>query len=873
MKTAISVFVRNALILGAIATLCSCATNIEKITDQAKLRKIASDPTTDANVRVAAVEKLTNQVALTEIVTNGWYWDSSAVLIAAVEKLTSQTALTKIACNDDVSTDIRLVAIEKLTNQTVLTKIASDDNEDCDVRVAAVRKLTDQVGLMKIAMRCVGYFDKQCSDKVCLAAIKKITDQARLMTIATNGVNDTLNLAAVKGITNQAILTKLVDYAPNESVSIAAVKKITNQVTLTKIARSEGWYDDWVRATAVEQLTNQAILIKIANNNSDGLVSLAALGRFTDNPLIAEYVNGNQENRLAAVNGITNQTALADITWDDTADANVRVAAVKKLTDQAALARIVLRMKEAPGFDATVKVPVAAVKKLTNQALLAEIAKNDEDWAVRAAAAEKLNDQASLAKMAMNLNAGSWELGVEVVDALTNQDLLTEIANDGPDWLVRLEAQGKLTHNPFIAKYVHGGPDERLAAVRRITNQVILTKIAMHDFAVGDTAAEKLTNQSTLAKIATNWAAPYNPARLVAVKRLADQALLEKLAIEDRWRAISLVAVERLTDQAALARIATNKDVKWEVRLTAISNITDQAALEYLVKKMPQAAIRLTAIKGITDDSYLIRRLRTEPSAAVRNAIVATLHKKDSLRQVALTAYRQSSRDQAFQRLTREFGGPAHDVLAARKQLDGEVKVLATETNNARLLNLALNGQFDVLHIAAAKRLSNPATLQQAAVHSDDREVLRVVLSKLENNATLERIAVTADDRAMRLAALHKAGGESWSEIFDTATTKNASVQELGDALAAVSFFPRKQPDAVVSVQNACLNLIRDGDESRIPEMVDLLETYGDKTLAEDYLNCGQPDLNTAATKWANERGYTISTGYGSHRATWGSSR
>jgi hypothetical protein len=77
----------------------------------------------------------------------------------------------------------------------------------------------------------------------------------------------------------------------------------------------------------------------------------------------------------------------------------------------------------------------------------------------------------------------------------------------------------------------------------------------------------------------------------------------------------------------------------------------------------------------------------------------------------------------------------------------------------------------------------------------------------------------------------------------------------------------------VEGVQQACLNLIRRGDESRIPEMVDLLEGYGDKTLTEDYLNCGQPDLDASARRWANKRGYNIGIGSGSHRATWGSGR
>src|SRR5262249_34291624 len=98
-------------------------------------------------------------------------------------------------------------------------------------------------------------------------------------------------------------------------------------------------------------------------------------------------------------------------------------------------------------------------------------------------------------------------------------------------------------------------------------------------------------------------------------------------------------------------------------------------------------------------------------------------------------------------------------------------------------------------------------------------------------------------------------------------------VEMLGDALAAVSLFPAVQPKAVEGVQHASLHLIRRGDESRIPEMVDLLEGYGDKTLAEDYLNCGQPDLNATAREGAKRRGDAVGSGAGSHRATWGSSK
>ena len=330
--------------------------------------------------------------------------------------------------------------------------------------------------------------------------------------------------------------------------------------------------------------------------------------------------------------------------------------------------------------------------------------------------------------------------------------------------------------------------------------------------------------------------------------------------------------MKKLTDQAVLAKVAVEE--KWlDIRVAAITKVTDQVLLRQWAGKDPQAAIRQAAVRGIADDRFLTQRLTTEPSVAVRAAIVGTLRNKDSLRVVALTAYHWTDREQALKRLRGADQGLASDVAAAHKALARMVETLATETDSSRLLVLALEGEFDVLRAAAVRRLSDPAALEQAALRASDREVLKILLAKLEDKSMLNRIAAAADDRAMRLAAAQKNGTRSWKKIFDAANAKGATVQMLGDALAVASFFPKVQPDAVSGVQHACLNLIRRGNESRIPEMVDLLDDYGDKTLAEDYLNCGQPDLDAEAREWARWRRYNISPGAGSHRATWGSSR
>lgn len=56
------------------------------------------------------------------------------------------------------------------------------------------------------------------------------------------------------------------------------------------------------------------------------------------------------------------------------------------------------------------------------------------------------------------------------------------------------------------------------------------------------------------------------------------------------------------------------------------------------------------------------------------------------------------------------------------------------------------------------------------------------------------------------------------------------------------------------------------GSEQRLN---DLLQAYGDKSMAEDYLNSGSQLLNEGARRWASERGYSINSGGGSHRVAW----
>jgi hypothetical protein len=94
----------------------------------------------------------------------------------------------------------------------------------------------------------------------------------------------------------------------------------------------------------------------------------------------------------------------------------------------------------------------------------------------------------------------------------------------------------------------------------------------------------------------------------------------------------------------------------------------------------------------------------------------------------------------------------------------------------------------------------------------------------------------------------------------------------LGNVLGAAALVDSPQPSSAAVVA-ACHAYIRRGDASRIPELRDLLLRFGDKPLAEDYLNCGQSQLRDAGEEWARAHGYNIGSGAGSHRVRWGEGR
>jgi hypothetical protein len=182
------------------------------------------------------------------------------------------------------------------------------------------------------------------------------------------------------------------------------------------------------------------------------------------------------------------------------------------------------------------------------------------------------------------------------------------------------------------------------------------------------------------------------------------------------------------------------------------------------------------------------------------------------------------------------------------------------------LLQVALYDGSLPVRKAALKHLTNQNSLVKFIGFEQDHALRKMAFANLTDPAALEKLASTSSDAAVRLVAEVRMGKKVWRQLF--ASAPQAGV-ELGDLLGAISLVER-QADVAAAVTRACHHYITQGDSARIPELKELLKLYGDKPLAEDYLNCGQPQLADAGREWASAHGLTVRTGMGSNRVRWG---
>lgn len=192
----------------------------------------------------------------------------------------------------------------------------------------------------------------------------------------------------------------------------------------------------------------------------------------------------------------------------------------------------------------------------------------------------------------------------------------------------------------FKPKYKHSDSSVRKKAVRKITDEKLLTEIAKNDpsNSVRGEAVQKIKNQNTLKEIIKTE--PYSFVKFYAfrnienrgeyLKTITNEDLLCNIAKEDDDENICSQAVKQISDVYYLKDIATHFtwDLKDEnISMEAVKQIMNPQTLQEITRrKLISYNVKCEATKaliGITDDEEILFTFLQDPRTSVDNRLAA----------------------------------------------------------------------------------------------------------------------------------------------------------------------------------------------------------------------------------------------------------
>lgn len=488
---------------------------------------IAINPSS-SSIGCAASRIIKDQRALGKIVQLGSdYYTIERVL----PRITDQHVLCEIVKNGNRRFHgvggFRGAALKKITAQDLLEGIATDVSIDGHLREEAFRRLPEdslakQTAYANILITSRDYFEKQ-------DILAKQLSQKTLSEVAKRANDKAIRDYSIKQLTDQNCL---VDVAINSNfVDIAslALKRLNTESLIFEVA--ENAKSQNIRFEAIACLTDEAHLFNLAKNNTDLSVRKEALARITSFGVLEDFLKNdtNFDIRHAAALKLPNenpevQAYFTSTLMDTKKHRDIRKDAIGRILDQKILAEIVKVEKD-------IWLREIAFEKLTDQALLIDIAKSDIDVPMRKKAINKINDSVAL---------------VEIMRASENDEISRCAFSRLPD-----------THQLKQAFYA------RLLKQKNINPEQ--ERLCLKIF-------ERSLTQATLADVAQH--ALNEKIRLLAIKKLKDQAVLKEMVLSDSNIVIQECAIQQLTNKEMLLDIA-QKNALFEVRIAAKKRLAE----------------------------------------------------------------------------------------------------------------------------------------------------------------------------------------------------------------------------------------------------------------------------------------------------------
>ena len=223
------------------------------------------------------------------------------------------------------------------------------------------------------------------------------------------------------------------------------------------------------------------------------------------------------------------------------------------------------------------------------------------------------------------------------------------------------------------------------------------------------------------------------------------------------------------------------------------------------------------------------------------------------------------------------------DTATAERMLRRHADINARNPYGDTPLNLAIrNEHLDTARLLVSKGADVNAkgalddTPLHVSVYKNDSEMAGLLRSNGADEKLLNRYGLTPAEM--------QAIPELEAKVAETARLLSADGEWNDPPKARISYDSLKAQQDRYLVNALVLQVIRGGGmrlrvlllaiKLGVPgseeKLGALLMTYGDKSMAEDYLNSGSGLLHESGAAWANSHGYHLRTGPGSHRAGWG---
>jgi hypothetical protein len=311
---------------------------------------------------------------------------------------------------------------------------------------------------------------------------------------------------------------------------------------------------------------------------------------------------------------------------------------------------------------------------------------------------------------------------------------------------------------------------------------------------------------------------------------------------EELFKAAGKILIKILNCYSAEERAKSTNPTK---RRKAVPKLKNQQLLEEIALNDPEPDIRSLAVSGIEKQLLLERIALTDSYAMVRIAAVKKLRSQEILRQVVMKDYDRNVYIEALSSI--------EDYRFIYELISNEEDESISE---------------EVVRNLADRRpsyeLSKQLLYPLLTTPSCPIDLKRTALEKMTDPRILDELPET--DPPIKLAMEIQLGKSSLIHIEEEVMENPGMAEEVISA----AYLVRPVPEASLAIIRLCHNYIGMGDDAYIRELIYLLNEYGDRLLATDYLNCGQEALQTAADIWARKNGYKVVHGAGFCRVRWG---